>query len=83
MSATLERQDDGAAPHRDVPFDPAAWLVAFTAAGGGYVVVPDGWLWLFIGECDDMPRFMAPLIGQPDRRDRLRDLITRQQAREV
>jgi hypothetical protein len=62
-------------------FDPALWLRALTAIGGGYALASDRKLHLIVSECpdDDLTPVMAQVIGQPDRIDAVRIAIERRQ----
>ena len=62
-------------------FCAATWLEGFAAAGGGYVLSPDGRLCLLPGGCDpdDVTRFMAQITGHPEHRAALAAAIERRQ----
>ena len=58
------------------PFDPAAWLEAFTAAGGSYALLPSGRLWLgVVGIPDSLAGIVSEIVGQPDRRLAVTSLV--------
>lgn len=61
------------------------WLEGFAAAGGGYVLSPDGRLWLLPGGCgaDDATRFMGQITGHPEHCAALAAAIERRQLGEA
>jgi hypothetical protein len=66
-------------------FDPAAWLSALVAIGGGYALASGRKLWLVVNECpaDELTPIMAQVVGRPDRIEAVRWTIERRQAGEV
>jgi len=58
------------------PFDPTAWLVAFTANGGTYALSPEGRLWLgTVERLRPIESFTADLAGHPDRLEAIKALV--------
>lgn len=58
------------------PFDPEAWLTAFTDAGGGYALTGDGRLWF--GGLDkgaDKWLLIAQISGRADRVAAIKTLV--------
>jgi len=50
------------------PFDPAAWLDAFTAVGGSYALTAEGRLWLGeIGAPSAPWGNICQIVGHPER----------------
>lgn len=60
-------------------FDPAVWLSAFTAIGGGYALMVDRRLAFLVDECDgeDLTGIMAQIVGQPERQEAIKVAIER------
>jgi hypothetical protein len=81
MSAVLRQE--GAQTFSN--FDPAAWLHALVAIGGGYALASGHKLWLVVQDCpaDQLTPVMAQLIGHPDRVDAVRWTIERRQNGEL
>lgn len=82
MTVTIQEQNirrDGYA------FDPAAWLSALVAIGGGYALASGRKLWLVVQDCpaDELTTVMSQIVGHPDRVEALRWAIERRQAGEV
>lgn len=66
-------------------FDPAAWLSALVAIGGGYALASGRKLWFVVQDCptEELTPIMAQIVGKPDRVEALRWTIERRQAGEV
>lgn len=82
MATQIEQQQAvQAAP----TFDPAAWLSALVAIGGGYALASGRKLWLVVQDCpaDELTSVMSQIVGHPDRVEALRWTIERRQAGEV
>ncbi|MEG3086070.1 hypothetical protein [Sphingomonas sp. PB4P5] len=62
-------------------FDPAAWLHALVAIGGGYALASGRKLWLVVQDCsaDDLTPVMAQLMGKPERVEAIRVAIEQRQ----
>ncbi|WP_260598880.1 hypothetical protein [Sphingomonas endolithica] len=62
-------------------FDPAAWLHALVAIGGGYALASGRKLWLVVQDCaaDQLTPVMAQIVGQPDRVEAVRWTLERRQ----
>lgn len=62
-------------------FDPAAWLSALVAIGGGYALASGRKLWLVVQDCpaDELTPIMAQVVGHPDRVEAVRSAIERRQ----
>lgn len=66
-------------------FDPAAWLAALVAIGGGYALASGRKLWLVVKDCDpdDLAPVIAHIVGYPERQEAVRSTIERRQNGEV
>jgi hypothetical protein len=64
------------------PFDPAAWLHALVAIGGGYALASGRKLWLVVHDCaaDELTPVIAQLVGHPERVEAVRTAIERRQS---
>lgn len=62
-------------------FDPAAWLSALVAIGGGYALASGRKLWLVVQDCpaDELTPIMAQVVGHPERVEAVRTAIERRQ----
>ncbi|WP_260598231.1 hypothetical protein [Sphingomonas endolithica] len=62
-------------------FEPAAWLQALVAIGGGYALASGRKLWLVVQDCpaDELTPVMAQLVGKPGRVEAVREAIERRQ----
>ena len=71
--------------HDGHTFDPAAWLSALVAIGGGYALASGRKLWLVVQDCpaDELTSIMARIVGHPDRVEAVRRTIERRQAGDV
>lgn len=60
-------------------FDPAGWLGAFTAIGGGYALMSGRKLAFLVDQCDaeDLTSVMAQIVGQPERQEAIKAAIER------
>ena len=67
--------------HHGHAFDPAAWLAALVAIGGGYTLAAERKLWLVVQDCpaDELTPIRAQLVGKPDRVEAVRSAIERRQ----
>lgn len=66
-------------------FDPATWLRAFTAIGGGYALMSGRRLAFLVDECDaeDLTGVMAQIVGQPERQEAIKSAIERRSLGQV
>ncbi len=66
-------------------FDPATWLSALVAIGGGYALASGRKLWFVVQDCpaDELTTVMSHIVGKPDRVEAVRWAIERRQAGEV
>ncbi|MFC3558863.1 hypothetical protein ACFOKI_15810 [Sphingomonas qilianensis] len=66
-------------------FDPAAWLSALVAIGGGYALASGRKLWLVVQDCaaDELTPVMAQLVGHPERVEAVRCTIEQRQSGNV
>ncbi len=66
-------------------FDPATWLGAFTAIGGGYALMSGRRLAFLVDECDaeDLTGVMAQIVGQPERQEAIKSAIERRSLGQV
>lgn len=71
--------------HDGHTFDPAAWLSALVAIGGGYALAAERKLWLVVTDCpaDELTPVMTQLVGHPERAEAVRVAIERRQNGEV
>jgi len=71
--------------HRTHTFDPAAWLSALVAIGGGYALATGRKLYLVVDDCDtyDLAPIVGQIIAQPDRAEAVRIAIERRQCGQV
>lgn len=66
-------------------FDPAVWLGAFTAIGGGYALMSGRKLAFLVDECEagDLTGVMSQLVGHPERQEAIKSAIERRQVGEA
>lgn len=66
-------------------FDPAVWLRAFTAIGGGYALMSGRKLAFVVDECDadDLTGVMSQIVGQPERQEAIKSAIERRSLGQV
>ena len=71
--------------HHGNTFDPAAWLSALVAIGGGYALAAGRKLYLVVDDCDtyDLAPIVGQIIAQPDRVESIRTAIERRQIGET
>ena len=71
--------------HDGNTFDPAAWLSALVAIGGGYALAAGRKLYLVVADCDtyDLAPIVGQIIARPDRVEAVRTAIERRQCGET
>ena len=71
--------------HHGNTFDPAAWLSALVAIGGGYALAAGRKLYLVVDDCDtyDLAPIVGQIIARPERVEAVRTAIERRQCGEV
>jgi hypothetical protein len=71
--------------HHAHTFDPAAWLSALVAIGGGYALAAGRKLYLVVDDCDtyDLAPIVGQIIAQPARVEAVRTAIERRRCGEA